>query len=162
MKHIGMPLLLAFVATLLLTIIPMPGVFSGIKPLWVLLLLLYVQFYFADYFNLILVFSLGLLLDVLLATIIGEHILALVLVSWIASAKARRFHFFSMGQQMGYLGFFGLLYQLIIVTIDAFLGLHVGLASLFGSAFITALSWPLLSLFIEGKKRWLKPRELPY
>src|SRR5438552_12980666 len=98
MNKMSTKVMIGFVFALLLTILPMPGIFQGIRPIWVLLLLFYLQFYLPDFFNLLLLFVLGLLLDIILATVIGEHILALTLVTWISSGKARRFYFFSTGQ----------------------------------------------------------------
>jgi rod shape-determining protein MreD len=128
---------------------PMPDLCQGIKPMWALLLLFYIQFYLPDYFHLLTLFVLGLLLDILLSTVIGEHIFALTLVTWIASNKARRFYFFSIGQQMALIAFFCLLYQLIILTVEAFLGLQVNLFGLFGNPLVTALLWPVFCVGLE-------------
>ncbi len=142
-------LFLSFVLVLLLTILPMPAFCQNMKPMWALLFLFYVQFYLPDYFHLVTVFILGLLLDILLSTIIGEHILALTLVTWISSNKARRFYFFSVSQQMALIAFFCLLYQLIILTIEALLNLQVYPLGLLGGTLLTALLWPFFCIIIE-------------
>lgn len=142
-------LIVAFLLVLVLTILPMPVILQGARPLWVLMLILYLQFYMPAYFNLIVLFMTGLLLDVLLSTVLGEHTLALSLVSWIASSKSRRFYFFSIGQQMTLIGFFCLLYQLIIVTVDAFPGFHVSFIAVTGSTMLSVLSWPWIRLIAE-------------
>ena len=142
-------LVLACLLALILTILPMPDILLGSRPAWVLMLILFLQFYLPDSFNLVALFVLGLLLDVLLSSVIGEHTLALSLVSWIASNKARRFYFFTIGQQMIVIGFFCFLYQLILLTINAFLGFHVGLVSTIGSTAISVLLWPWVRLVAE-------------
>ena len=149
MNSLASRLFIAFLLALILTILPMPELLLGARPLWVLMLVLYIQFYMADYFNLILLFVLGLLLDVLLSTVIGEHTLALSLVTWLASKKSRRFYFYSIGQQMTSIGFFCFLYQLIILTIDAFLGFHLSLISVIGSTGISIILWPWVRLIAE-------------
>lgn len=146
MSSITLRLIVAFLLALALTIVPIPEFLAGIRPPWVLLLFLYLQFYLPDYFKVIVLFVIGLFLDVLLSTVIGEHALALSLVTWLASNKSRRFYFFSMGQQMVLIGFFCLLYQLIILTIDAFLGFYVGIAGAIGGALISVLVWPWIRL----------------
>lgn len=149
MSSMTLRLAVAFLLALILTILPMPEILLGTRPMWVLMLILYLQFYMPDCFNLFVLFMLGLILDTLLSTVIGEHTLALSLVSWIASSKARRFYFFSIGQQMILIGFFCFLYQIIILTIDAFLGYHVGFASVIGSTVISVLLWPWIRLIAE-------------
>lgn len=149
MSLMTLRLFTAFFLVLILTILPMPALLLGTRPMWVLMLILYLQFYMPDRFNLFVLFALGLILDTLLSTVIGEHTLALSLVSWIASSKARRFYFFSIGQQMILIGFFCFLYQIIILTINAFIGYHVGFASVVGSTAISVLLWPWVRLIAE-------------
>jgi rod shape-determining protein MreD len=97
----------------------------------------------------------GLFLDVLLSTVIGEHSFALLLVTWIASSKSRRFQFFSMIQQICLIGFFCLLYQFCIVFIDSLLGLNYRVYMPFTSALMGMFIWPWIrilgdsSLFIR-------------
>ncbi|WP_131783306.1 rod shape-determining protein MreD [Legionella gresilensis] len=144
-----MRLFIAFIVALCLTICPMPSLLMGIKPPWILLFILYIQFYLPDRFNLFTVIILGLILDALLSTVIGEHVLALSLTTWIANSKARRFYFFSIGQQMALIGFFCFLYQLIMVITDTFLGFHINLVLILVNTIISILIWPWLRLIAD-------------
>jgi rod shape-determining protein MreD len=141
-----MRLAIAFIIALCLTIFPIPNLLSGINPPWILLLVLYMQFYIPDRFNLTALIILGLILDALLATIIGEHTFALSLVAWVTTSKARGFYFFSIGQQMVLVGFFCLLYQLIMIMIDAFLGFHTNVIPVLVNTVMSILIWPWLRL----------------
>ncbi len=114
----------------------------GFRPPWIMLFVLYIQFFLPNYFNMTSLFILGLCLDVLLSTVIGEHPFALLLTTWFAAGKARRFNFFSMGKQMLLVGLFCLLYQLIIFLIDAFLGYSPRLWMVVVSALFSLLFWP--------------------
>jgi len=142
-------LFVAFLIALALTILPLPELIVGIRPPWVLLLLLYVQYHLPDHFNVSLLILLGLVLDVLLSTILGEHTFALAIVCWLASSKVRRFRFFSIGQQIGLIAVFCLLYQTIIFTIDAYLGFYVNFIDVLGSTVISILLWPWIRLLSE-------------
>ena len=142
-------LLIALLLSLVLTIIPMPELFSDMRPAWILLLLLYLEFFMPQVFRLSILFIMGLLMDVLLATVIGEHIFALTFVTWVASNKTRRFHFFSIGQQMALIGFLCLLYQVILITIDGFLGYRFNFIGALGSAVLSILLWPWIRLLAE-------------
>ncbi|MGQ3892584.1 rod shape-determining protein MreD [Legionella sp. CNM-4043-24] len=149
MMSISLRLVLAFLLTLALTILPMPEFMSGVRPPWVLLLVLYLQFYLPDYFNVRNLFIIGLILDVLLSTVLGEHAFALIIVTWLASTKARRFYFFSIGQQMALIGLLSFVYQLVMMLVDAFVSFHVSWVSVIGSSLLSILLWPWVRLLAE-------------
>jgi len=149
MTSISLRLILAFILTLALTILPMPEFMSGIRPPWVLMLALYLQFYLPDFFHVRTLFIVGLILDVLLSTVLGEHAFALVIVAWLASTKARRFYFFSIGQQMALIGLLSFVYQLIMMLVDAFINFHMSWISVIGSTLLSVLLWPWVRLLAE-------------
>lgn len=146
MNLLPMRLILIFTVSLILTILPLPGLLSYFKPTWELLFLLYMQFYLPHYFHVLLLFFIGLLLDALLATVIGEHAFALILVGWIASTKSRRFYFFSISQQMALIGLLTFTYQAAILLIDGFLGFSIYPWSLLTNTVVNILLWPWIRL----------------
>ena len=135
---------LIFLVACMLTVFPLPSVLLSFRPPWVLIVILYIQFYCPEYFNMMIILFLGICLDVLLSTVLGEHAFALIITTWIASGKARRFYFFSMVQQMLLIGLFCVIYQLIIYVIDSFLGYQHLSIMVVGSAFVGMLFWPWL------------------
>lgn len=139
---INIRLLIALFIAFVLTILPLPDMIMGLRPPWVLMFVLYIQFFLPNYFNITLIFFLGLCLDVLLSTVIGEHAFALLLTTCFAVGKARRFNFFSMVQQMFLVALFCLFYQLIIFLIDAFLGYNNGPWMAVGTALLSMMFWP--------------------
>ncbi len=150
MRNLRVRLCLGFTVALLLSILPMPELISAFRPPWVLLLVLYIEYFLPGNFRLTTLLFVGLLLDVLLATVIGEHSFALLLVTWIASSKSRRFQFFSMMQQIFLIGFFCFLYQSIISLITALLGFNYSLFMPLASAFVGMFIWPWIRLLGEG------------
>lgn len=146
MKAIPLRIGLGFTAALILSILPLPELISVFRPPWVLLLVLYIEYFLPGNFKLVALVVMGLLLDVLLATVIGEHSFALLLVTWIASSLSRRFQFFSMVQQICLVGFFCLLYQFVIFFIDALLSFNCSLLTPFASAFLAMFFWPWIRL----------------
>ena len=139
-------LLLVLLIALVLTILPMPHLLVALRPPWIFLFVLYVQFYLPSYFKVTFIFLIGLCLDVLLSTVIGEHAFAMLLTTWLVSGKARRFNFFTMGQQMALIMPFCLIYQFIILLIDAFIGYHYDPLMTVCSAVISMLLWPWIKL----------------
>ncbi|QMT60766.1 MULTISPECIES: rod shape-determining protein MreD [unclassified Legionella] len=149
MRNLRIRLCLGFIVALLLSILPMPELISAFRPPWVLLLVLYIEYFLPGNFRLTTLLFVGLLLDVLLATVIGEHSFALLLVTWIASSKSRRFQFFSMMQQIFLIGFFCLLYQSIISLTTALLGFNYSLFMPVASALVGMFIWPWIRLLGE-------------
>lgn len=142
-------LFIALIIALALSILPLPGLIVGMRPPWVLLLVLYVQLYMPERFSVLQLIILGLILDSLLATILGEHTFALSTVSWLASTKARRFRFFSISQQMALMGVAVLIYQLCIYIIDSVLGNFASILDVLGSTIISILIWPWIRLVAQ-------------
>lgn len=149
MRALNLRLFIAVILALALTILPLPELLLRLRPPYVLILLLYLQFFLAEQFNLILLLIVGLALDVLLATTLGEHALALTAVSWIASSRARRFRLFTMGQQMALIGFFCLLYSMLILIMEASLGYYYGFIMPLSSSLISILLWPWVRLLAD-------------
>lgn len=149
MKSIQTRLGLGLIAALLLSILPMPDLISDFRPPWILLLVLYIEYFLPGNFRLAILVFLGLLLDVLLATVIGEHSFALLVVTWIASSRARRFRLFPIMQQIFIIGFFCLLYQAIITLISAFLGYNYSWFTPVASAIVGMFIWPWVRLLGE-------------
>jgi rod shape-determining protein MreD len=150
MSHLHLRLVFAFVMALILSILPMPELISIFRPPWILLLVLYIEYFLPGNFKLITLLFVGLGLDVLLSTVIGEHSFALLLVTWIASGKSRRFQFFSMLQQICLIGFFCFLYQSTISMLDALLGFNYNLFMPIASALFGMFIWPWIRLLGES------------
>ena len=135
-------LFVALIIVFILTILPLPEILVGFRPPWFLMFVLYIQFFLPNYFNIFLMFFLGLCLDVLLSTVIGEHALALILTTWLAAGKARLFTFSSVIQQMTLIALFCFTYQLIIFLIDVFFGYSNGVWLVVGTTLLSLLFWP--------------------
>ena len=150
MTNLRLRLWIGFICALILSILPIPELISVFRPPWILLFALYIEYFLPGNFKLTTLLIVGLLLDVLLSTVIGEHSFALLLVTWIASTKSRRFQFFSMMQQIFLVGFFCLFYQAVISFIDASLGLNYSLFMPFASALLGMFIWPWIRLLGDG------------
>ena len=141
-------LVLFFLLALILTILPLPYGLSGFRPPWVLLLILYVQFFLPNYASLTATVALGLCLDVLLSTILGEHIFALVLTTWLASTRARRFHIFALPQQMILITLLCFVYQLVLYAVDFYQEFNSTLLMVLGTTLLSLMIWPWLSILL--------------
>lgn len=133
----------------ILTILPLPTQMGGIRPAWVLLCLLYLQMYVPKYFHVLIVLFLGLCLDALLSTPMGEHAFALLVTTWLMVGKAHRFMFFSIMQQMLIVGLASGCYQLILFIVDASFGHMTNLSTIMGVALSSMIVWGLLPILLR-------------
>lgn len=145
----SMSIFLGFLCVLVLTILPLPDLLLPARPPFVLLYILYIEYFLPGNLKLPAFILLGLVLDVLLASVIGEHSFALLFVTWIAISRSRCFQFYSMIQQIVLIGFFCLLYQTTIVTIDALLGFYYNVWSPLLSGLAAMLFWPWMRVLAD-------------
>lgn len=136
----------------ILSILPLPTQLNAIRPAWVLLCLLYLQTYLPAYFHVLMALFLGLCLDALLSTPMGEHAFALIVTTWFMVGRTRRFMFFSIMQQMLVIGLACGCYQLILCIVDASFGHISSIVTVFSVAATSMLCWvPLPMLLRQGK-----------
>ena len=150
MSSLSIRFLIGVLITFILTIIPLPIFVEGFRPFWLLLFVLYFQFYRPGYFGVFGLFFLGLLLDVLLCSVMGEHACALLLTLSIAESKMRRFEFLSIAQQMISITVLSMLYQAVIVLIDSSLGYNTKALFTLEAILSSVLCWPWIKLLLDN------------
>ena len=139
-----MRVIIALLLVLILSIIPLPAVINAVRPPWVLLLILYIQFFVPEIFSVLGVWLLGLCLDGLYVSTLGEHAFALLFITWFAARKKRRFLFYSILQQMLFIGLCVLLYSSLLALFDASMGYNTSLWMILITALLGLSIWPWL------------------
>lgn len=147
------PLLSSILIALMLSIIPLPGQTIWLRPAWLAMVLVYWGVKLPSKMGIIYAWILGLLLDIMLASLLGEHALAIALVIYLASKMERQFNFFPLWQQSLCIGGLIFIYQLVIVIVQGISG-NLNNAQLF---YLPALSsmclWPWLYLLLQSYSR---------
>ena len=141
--------LIAVFLALILMVVSLPEQLALVRPLWVLLLVLYVQVTLPSVFQVTGLLLLGLTLDALCTSVMGQHVLALILSSWCVSGRARRFKFFSMTQQMAWVLFLSVIYQLTLLLSNLVLGYPVGPWLMVLPVCMTTLIWPWVKFLAD-------------
>ncbi|QDP72452.1 rod shape-determining protein MreD [Legionella israelensis] len=149
MKSLNMRLIIAIIITLIFSIFPLPAAISGCRPPFTLMLLLYIQCFLPNQFNLLLIFIVGLCMDALMSTVMGEHVFALSLTTWIFNGKSRRFHFFTMGQQMLLIGAFGFIYEFSLFLVSYFSGFYYSWIMVLASSVFGMFFWPWIKILAD-------------
>ncbi|NIR61524.1 MAG: rod shape-determining protein MreD, partial [Gammaproteobacteria bacterium] len=84
---------------LMLAMVPLPEAVDSLRPDWVALVVLYWAIALPQRFGLLFAWIAGLLLDVSMGTLLGQHALGLVLVAAVALRLHQRLRLFPLAQQ---------------------------------------------------------------
>ncbi len=146
-------IVLSFVVTLMLTALPMPTWAALWRPAWVALVLIYWCMAAPGYTGVVMGWVLGLFLDVLTGTLLGQHALALAVVAFVAHRFHRQVRVLPLWQQG--VSVFGLvfLYQALILWITGIQGMPVSAAAYWSSPLVSMLLWPWVFVVLRDVRR---------
>jgi rod shape-determining protein MreD len=144
---------LSFVTAFMLTAVPVPEWASLWRPAWVPLVLVYWCFVQPRRVGMGTAWMVGLMLDVLSGTLLGQHALGLSLVAFTALKMHQRIRVLPPWQQGLSIFFFVVTYQLLIswingirgLTVDGWINLTVPLTSM--------LIWPWVYVILRDLRR---------
>jgi len=141
---------------MLLSVLPLPFFVSWFWPNWVLLWIIFgiVDGRYRGKFGM--VFLIGIVLDVLKNTLIGEHSLILLFPTLIASMFQQRLMLFPPMQQAIYVGVLTAIGCLIQFWIHSMLGFEPVTWQFLASVLGTALVWPWFQSSLRALDRWFK------
>ncbi|MCB1644113.1 MAG: rod shape-determining protein MreD [Pseudomonadales bacterium] len=150
-------IVLSFFVALVLQVLPMPDLLpmetGYLRPHWVALVLIYWIIALPHRIGLIIAWLLGLLMDVLLGSLLGQHAIALIIVAYIASSLYQRLRMFAVWQQS--LIVFGIIGidRLVNFWIQSIVGQSEWSSWYLLSPFVSALVWPWIFLVLRYMRR---------
>lgn len=142
---------LSFVVAFIFTLLPMPSWAIWLRPAWVLMILIYWGMAAPDRVNVGIAWIVGIFLDVLEGTLLGEHALALTIVMYIVVRMYTRLRMFPLIQQGLVIFFLVLLYQFILFCIQGFLGSLPNSWLYWSSSLTSMLLWPWVYSILRGR-----------
>ncbi|HVV68353.1 MAG TPA: rod shape-determining protein MreD [Gammaproteobacteria bacterium] len=143
---------LSFLAALILAIIPLPTWAIWFRPDWVLLALIYWSLMLPERVGVNVAFCLGLLMDVLTGTLLGEHALAYVAVAYFTVRFCPLIRLFPIWQQALLIFIFTFLVQAFKFWIWGLSGtgaISVGWIYWL-PGIISAILWPVIYTLLKG------------
>ena len=149
--------LVTLLLAIVLTIIPLSEEIAAWRPEWIALTLIHWGLVIKDRVSLVVAFAVGLIIDTLYGSILGQHALGFVLVTYLAVRLGLRMNPEAFLQQMTLLAAGLFLYLLISLLVKGFNGNQVsgGLfywASLLSSVVIWPVYHTLLGYFHVQRK----------
>ena len=148
-----LPILCCFIAGFVLTVLPLPPWADNIRPLWIVLLVIYWVMAIPNRINLGIAWFCGLLLDALSNTLLGEQALALLLVAYIAYKLHRRVRVYPLWQQAVTVMFMCLSYLSVVYLIQGSIGLASQSLWFWFPSVSSMLLWPWIYLMLRDLQR---------
>ena len=146
-------LILGLIIALTLTLV-MPQLGNSIwNPPWVLMVLCAWVMVKKRYLGFLLPFLLGLVMDVMLGSPLGAHVLALLLPIFIVVILCKRVARYGVWQQALMILVLTLMYQLILVCIYGFMGMSPASYHYFLSPITAMMVWILMALPLKRVRR---------
>ena len=144
---------LSLVLTLALSLVPLPSAISSFRPDWVAVVLLYWSLTAPRRFSLLTAFWMGIVLDTLSGSLLGQHAFALLVIVYLAERLHLRIRVFPMSQLgLVVLALLGL-YEFILFWIDGVAGRTVPLSERWGPPLSGTLVWlVMLAVFDSGRR----------
>ena len=137
-------------AALVLTVIPLPAWLGPARPAWAVLVLIYWQLNYPRRVGFLLSWGVGLLLDGLTGSLLGEHALALIIVSFCILKLASLIRTFPLWQQSLTLLPILAIYAFTLFWIDGAVGRSAPTLWRWLPVLTSTLLWPLLAYTLDS------------
>ena len=145
---------LSLLASIMLAIFPLPNWLEAARPDWLALVLMYWCMAMPAYIRFTAVLAFGLLLDIAAGTLLGQHALGLVLVSFAVLKNHARLRMFPLAQQGMFIMLLVLMKQLLFLWIYGITNNAPDNLWLYFLPSVVALFlWPVLFVFMESLQR---------
>lgn len=146
-----------FVVAMMLSVVSMPSFvpmeLGYLRPEWVVLVLIYWVIALPHRIGIMVAWTIGLLMDVLHGSLLGQHALAFIVVAYVSQSLYQRMRMFSIWQQSLIVFAIVGLNQLINFWIESIAGLtDWSLWYLFPSV-VSMLLWPWIFLILRYCRR---------
>lgn len=146
-------IVLTLIIALMLAMLPMPDWTIWLRPAWVLMALIYWAMSVPHRVSVGVAWSVGLIVDLLTGTVLGEHALAFTIVIYLVSRIYLRLSMYPLLQQGMTIFLFVLMYQFTLYCVQGFIG-ELPRSQLYWLSSITSmLLWPWFFVLMRDFRR---------
>jgi len=143
-------IVVTYVVALLLSIWPLPDWAEPFRPAWLVLTTVYWCLFLPHRVGLLVTFVVGILMDSLTGSLLGEHALALLLVAWVTLKLHLQIRVYPWWQQTLVVLNLMLLYSFVLFWVDGMLGYTQGSLLRWMPVLITTLLWPWMMQLLSA------------
>lgn len=146
-------IVLTLLISLMLEVVPLPNWIIWLRPQWVLLVIIYWMLAFPSVVGFIYAFGIGILLDLLNGTLLGEHAFAMVVIAYLILKLHQLIRVYPMAQQACIIFMLILLYRAIIFIIQGVIGKPPHFMGYWLTVIISTLLWPWVFILLRDMRR---------
>jgi rod shape-determining protein MreD len=144
---------LSFAIAFVLAVYPLPVTLRWARPEWVTLVLIYWVIALPQRVGIVVSFGVGLLLDALEGTVLGQNALSLSVVAYLSLLLYQRLRVFNMIQQCAVIFVMVGINQLVSQWVQNLGGVGAISVMFLLPAFLSALLWPAVLTLLRGVRR---------
>jgi rod shape-determining protein MreD len=152
----GQAILISLLIGLVLTILPLPKWVLVFRPDWIALILLYWCMATPHRVGVGSAWVLGLLLDVLHGSLLGQHALGLAVIAWIILTIHLRVRVFPLWQQAFFIMALLAINRILLLWVDGIIGQQPHSWDYWYPLLTGTLLWPWLFVVLRGVRRRYK------
>ena len=152
-RHGSGVILLTFIAALVLTVIPLPDWARYLRPDWVGLVLIYWCMALPERVGVTTGWFMGLLVDLLTGTVLGQHALSLTVVAYLTLKFHQRLRLFPVTQQALTVLVLLILHQLLALWVSRIIGRPSAPWFFWMPSVLGMLIWPLVYSTLRAIRR---------
>lgn len=146
-------ILFSIFLAMILNMLPLPAWADWYRPEWLLLVILYWALALPHRVSIGAAWVVGLLLDAMNGSLLGEHALAMSVVTYIIVVFHRRIRLFPVWQQALVVFGLTLCYQLIIFTAQGAIGEDPNTPLYWAPSITSMLMWPWVFIILRDWRR---------
>jgi rod shape-determining protein MreD len=146
-------LIFSFLFAIMLAILPLPNYITIFFPLWLPLVVIYWTLTLPHRISLGIAWLLGLLLDSLYGTVLGEHALALTIVAYLVEKFYRQIRMYPVLQQGLCIFVFLLIYQGLLLWVQGVVGQMPNAHWFWIPPATSMIVWPWLVMLLRSWRR---------
>lgn len=148
----------SILAALLLSVVRLPDAVAPFRPDWVAVVLIYWSLIEPRRYGLMSAFWLGIVVDTLTGTLLGQHSLALLLIVYLSQRLYLQIRTFPASQVVLLVILLLTLYQFVLLIVDGFAGRQVPLVERWGPVVTGGLLWLLVAFGVERTRQAAEAR----
>jgi rod shape-determining protein MreD len=153
-KHHGSGVIVfSFIIALMLTAMPLPEWAINWRPAWVAMVLIYWCMALPHRVGIGVGWSLGILLDVLQGTLLGQNAIGLTILAFLTLKSHQRVRMYPLVQQALVICIFVLAYQLLSLWVRGIMGVPPRSWTYWMPAFTSMVLWPWLFIILRDIRR---------
>ena len=143
-------LFISLISALALAIVPLPAAVAAYRPDWVPIVLVFWSLMAPERVGLLTAFLMGLALDTLSGTLLGQHALAMVTVVYLSVRFHLRIRVFPIWQLSVTVILLLTIYEFMLFWIDGVVGRSVPVIERWAPIVSGALVWPLILSYLNS------------